>query len=311
MNSHLFHALTLAFCASLRSALAADFDVRDEAEFRKVVAPEARLEKLATGMKFTEGPVWLAQDGGFLVFSDIPANELKKWTFAGGLTTFRNPSQNANGNTVDRAGRLISCEHSGRRVAVLEKNGTLQTLVDRHDGKRFNSPNDAVVKSDGTVWFTDPTYGLPRGEPKEQEGNFVFRFDPQTKVTTIVGRGFDMPNGLCFSPDEKKLYVADSGKPKHIRAFEVQSDGTLKGGEAFCQIDQGVPDGIRCDEAGRVYSSTGDGVQIFGPEGKLLGRILVPESPANLCFGGADGKTLFITAPTSLYSIPVKVKGAK
>jgi len=292
-------------------AVAADFEVRDEAEFKKIVPPDAKLEKLATGMKFTEGPVWLAQDGGYLVFSDIPANELKKWTPTSGLTTFRSPSQNANGNTVDREGRLITCEHSGRRVSILEADRALETLVDRHDGKKFNSPNDAVVKSDGTVWFTDPPYGLPRSETKEQGGNFVFRFDPKTKSTSIVVKDFDMPNGLCFSPDEKKLYVADSGKPHHIRAFEVQPNGTLTGGGVFCQIDQGVPDGIRCDEAGRVYSSAGDGVQIFGPDGKLIAKILVPESPANLCFGGNDGKTLFITARTSLYAIPVLIKGAK
>lgn len=296
---------------SLCSSFAADFDPQIEAGFRKIVAPDARLVKHATGMKFTEGPVWVPQDGGYLVFSDIPANELKQWTTTSGLATFRAPSQHANGNTVDREGRLITCEHSGRRLSVLEAGGTLRTLVDRHDGKKFNSPNDAVVKSDRTVWFTDPTYGLPQGEPKEQEGNFVFRFDPQSKATTIVARDFDMPNGLCFSPDEKKLYVADSGKPRHIRVFGVQPDGTLTGGTVLCQIDQGVPDGIRCDEAGRVYSSAGDGVQIFGPDGKLIGRILVPESPANLCFGGMDGRTLFITARTSLYSIPLKVKGAK
>ena len=297
--------------ASLCFARAANFDVRDEAEFKKIVASDAKLEQLATGMSFTEGPVWLTKDGGCLVFSDIPANELKKWTVLGGLTTFRTPSYNANGNTVDRAGRLISCEHSGRRVSILEKDGMLKTLVDRHDGRKFNSPNDAVVKSDGTVWFTDPPYGLPRGETKEQQGSFVFRFDPITKATAIAVQDFDMPNGLCFSPDEKKLYAADSGQPRHIRVFDVQKDGLLSGGAVFCQIDQGVPDGIRCDTDGRVWSSTGDGVHIFAPDGNLIGKILVSESPANLCFGGHDGKTLFITARTSLYSIPVLVKGAR
>lgn len=311
MNSHLFPAATLALLAPLCSALSADFDVRNEAEVKKIVAPDAKLKQVATGMTFTEGPVWLARDGGFLVFSDIPQNELKKWSAKDGLTIFRTPSHNANGNTVDREGRLISCEHSGRRVAILDKDGTLKTLVDRHDGKKFNSPNDAIVKSDGTIWFSDPTYGLPKGETKEQEGNFVFRFDPKTNATAIVARGFDMPNGLCFSPDEKQLYVADSGKPRHIRVFDVKADGSLSGGGVICQIDQGVPDGIRCDEGGRIWSSAGDGVHIFGPDGKLIGKILVPESPANLCFGGKDGKTLFITARTSLYSIPLKVGGAR
>ena len=289
---------------------AAEVEIRDATEFHKVVAPDAKLTKLAGGMKFTEGPVWLTQDGGSLVFSDIPANELKRWTAKSGLTTFRSPSQHANGNTLDRAGHLVTCEHSGRRVSIQVKDGTLCTLVAHFAGKKFNSPNDAVVKSDGTIWFTDPPYGLPKGKTKEQAGNYVYRFDPKTTAPTIVVKDFDMPNGLCFSPDEKKLYVADSGQPHHLRAFEVQPDGTLTGGAVFCQIDKGVPDGIRCDANGRVYSSAGDGVHVFSPEGKLIGKILTPETPANLCFGGADGQTLFITAQTSLYSIPLRVKGA-
>ena len=298
---------TLVTLAPAWLAAAADFDIRDETEFKKIVAADVKLVKLAGEMKFIEGPVWLERDGGFLVFSDIPSDELKKWTAKDGLTTFRKPSANANGNTLDGQGRLVSCEHSGRRVSVLEKDGTLRTVADQCGGKKFNSPNDAVVKSDGTVWFTDPPYGLPKGATKEQEGNYVFRFDPKTKTATIVAKDFDMPNGLCFSPDEKKLYVADSGKPKHIRVFDVQTDGTLTGGAVFCQIDKGGPDGIRCDAQGRIFSSAGDGVHIFAPYGKLIGKILAPESPANLCFGGKDGKTLFITARTSLYSIPLLV----
>ncbi len=305
-----FHLTPLAFFTALSLAQAASFDVRDAGDFNKVVAPDAKLTKLAGDMKFTEGPVWLAKDGGYLVFSDIPANELKQWTAKGGLSTYRQPSQNANGNTLDRAGKLVSCEHSSRRVSVQEPDGTVRTLVDRFDGKKFNSPNDAVVKSDGTVWFTDPPYGLPKGETKEQAGNYVYRFDPKTKTTTLVAKEFDMPNGLCFAPDETRLYVADSGKPRHIRVFDVQPDGTLTGGAVFCQIDQGGPDGIRCDASGRIFSSAGDGVHIFSTDGKLIGKILVPEGPANLCFGGADGQTLFITARTSLYSIPLLVKGA-
>jgi len=298
--------LTAAACA----LCAADFDVRDEAEFGKIVAANARLQKLATDLQFTEGPVWVAADGGCLVFSDIPADELKKWTAKDGLTTFRKPSQNANGNTADRQGRLVTCEHSGRRVSLLEKDGKLVTLVDQFAGKKFNSPNDVDVKSDGTVWFTDPDYGL-RGQPHDYEGCFVFRFDPKTKVLTVQAKDFDKPNGIAFSPDEKKLYVADSGQPHHIRVFDVQADGTVKGGAVFCTIDKGVPDGLRCDATGRVWSSAGDGVHVFGPDGKLIGKILVPETPANLCFGGADGKTLFITARKSLYSILVRVKGAR
>ncbi len=310
-NRRPFFLTILVFFIALRLAPAAGLDVRDAAEFNQIVAPDAKLTKLAGDMKFTEGPVWLAQDGGCLVFSDIPANELKRWTAKSGLTTFRQPSQNANGNTVDRSGRLVTCEHSGRRVRVQEPDGVVRTLVERFDGKRFNSPNDVVVKSDGTVWFTDPPYGLPKGATKEQDGNYVYRFDPKANVTSIAAQGFDMPNGLCFSPDEKKLYVADSGKPRHIRVFNVQGDGNLTDGAVFCQIDKGGPDGIRCDAQGRIFSSAGDGVQVFGPDGKLIGKILVPESPANLCFGGSDGQTLFITARSSLYSIPLLVQGAK
>ncbi|MFN7140545.1 MAG: SMP-30/gluconolactonase/LRE family protein [Limisphaerales bacterium] len=259
-------------------------------------------------MKFTEGPVWVKKDGGYLVFSDIPSDELKRWTRKEGLTTYRKPSANANGNTVDKRQNLISCEHSGRRVAI-EEGGSLKTLVDRYEGKRFNSPNDPVVKSDGTIYFTDPDYGLGKGT-REIEGNYVYRYDPKTKIVTALVKDFDKPNGLCFSPDEKKLYIADSGKPRHIRVFDVQPDGTLANGKVFSEIDKGVPDGIRCDTKGRLWSSAGDGVHIFSPDGSLIGKILVPEGPANLCFGGPKGNTLFITARTSLYSIPVSVKGA-
>ena len=293
----------------LLAAESEPFLIKNEAQFKKCVAADARVEKLAGGMGFTEGPAWHPE--GFLVFSDIPNNELKKWTQAGGLTTFRKPSQNVNGNTIDRQGRLVSAEHGARRVSVTEKDGTIKSLVADYQGKKFNSPNDVAVKSDGTVWFTDPPYGLPKGEKKEQEGNYVFRYDPKNGQTSIVSTNHDMPNGLAFSPDEKKLYVADSGQPRHIRVYDVKPDGTLGGGGEFCKIDKGGPDGIRCDTEGRVWSSAGDGVHIFAPDGALIGKILTPEGPANLGFGGADGKTLFITARKSLYSIPVLVGAAQ
>jgi len=304
------HIALPCLLATSAAFAAGTFDVRDTEAFARCVDTNAVLQKLATGMKFTEGPVWVPRDGGYLVFSDIPANELKRWTAKDGVTTFRNPSQNANGNTVDAQGRLITCEHSGRRLSRLEPDGTLHALVEKWEGKRFNSPNDAVVAQNGAIYFTDPDYGLG-GNPREIDGCWVLRFDPTTRNLRVLVKDFDKPNGIALSPDGKRLYVADSGKPRHLRVFEVSADGGVENGKVFAGIDKGGPDGIRCDAEGRVWSSAGDGVQIFGPDGKLIGKILVPDSPANLCFGGADGKTLFITARTSLYSIPVRVTGVK
>lgn len=285
------------------------FQIVDQAEFDKVVASQAEVKKLAGGMRFVEGPQWVPSDGGFLVFSDIPANQLKKWSETSGLSVFRDPSNNANGNTLDREGRLITCEHGARRVSRTEKDGTVIKLVDEFAGRKLNSPNDVAVKTDGTIWFTDPDYGLGQ-RAKEQEGNYVYRFDPRSPADILpVVKDFDKPNGICFSPDEKRLYVADSGQPRHIRVFDVQPDGTVANGRVFAKIDKGGPDGIRCDVDGRIWSSAGDGVHVFSPDGKLIGKILVPESPANLAFGGKDDKTLYITARTSLYSIPVLVQG--
>jgi gluconolactonase len=296
---------------------AADFEATQPAEFARCIPAGAKVEKLAGGFAFVEGPVWV-KSGAYLVFSDIPKDELMKWSPAEGVARYRQPSGNANGNTLDLQGRLLSCEHSGRRIAVRETDGSLKTLVDAFEGRKFNSPNDVVVRSDGTVWFTDPEYGLKRDPEtrkvvgREQAGNYVYRFDPKTGRVTAVVKDFVQPNGLAFSPDERLLYVADSGAPKPapIRVFGVQADGTLDAGRVFCAPDNGAPDGIRVDRDGRVWSSSGDGVQIFGPDGKRVGRILLPESAANLCFGGPEGKTLFMTARTSLYSVPVLVAGA-
>jgi gluconolactonase len=272
----------------------------------EIVPAGATAEKVAGNMNFTEGPAWITDH---LIFSDIPANELKRWSEKDGVSTFRSPSENTNGNTVDREGRLISCQHTARRVIRTEPDGSITVLADQYQGKKLNSPNDAVVKSDGTIYFTDPTYGIDR-KLKEQPHNHVFRLNPETKELTAVATDFDQPNGLCFSPDEKRLYVADSGRPHHVRAFDVQPDGTLAHSRVFCTITPGAPDGIRADAQGNLYSTAGNGVQVFSPDAQPLALIPTPESPANCAFGGPDFQTLFMTARTSLYRIHLNVKGA-
>ncbi|MBM4018265.1 MAG: SMP-30/gluconolactonase/LRE family protein [Planctomycetes bacterium] len=284
-------------------------EVLDEA-MKAVASPDAQVRPIAQGLKFTEGPTWYEAEK-CLLFSDIPADTIYKWTEAEGLKPWRQPSRNTNGNTVDRQGRLVSCEHSGRAIVRIGKDGKAETLCSAYQGKKLNSPNDVVVRSDGAIWFTDPPYGIPKGEQKEQEKNLVFRLDPGAKEPVAVAEDFDRPNGLAFSPDEKFLYVADSGKPRHVRRFKVKADGTLEGGEVFVAITPGGPDGIRCDSQGRLFSSAGDGVQVFSPEGKLLGKIRTPEAAANLCFGGPDFRTLFITARTGVWAVNLVVAGAK
>ncbi len=289
------------------AAPAADFEVNDQAEFKKLFPAGAKVERLGTGMKFIEGPVWMP--AGFLVFSDIPANELKRWQPGKPIETFRSPSNAANGNTLDLQGRLVTAEQAAHRISRTGKDGSVVGIVDSFEGKPFNSPNDVVVKSDGAFWFTDPAYGL--GQRKQElPGEYVYRYDEKTRSLTVVAKDLHKPNGLAFSPDEKKLYIADSGKPHHIRVYPVLADGTLGEGSVFAVIDKGGPDGIRCDAAGRVWSSSGDGAQIFAPDGHLITRVLLPETAANLAFGGPKGTTLFLTARTSLYSVPTKVTGA-
>ena len=277
-------------------------EIVDQSAADKLLPKGAAVEKLAGGLRFVEGPVWINEDGGYLVFSDIPANELKRWDRASGVRTFRSPSGNANGNTLDREGRLLSAEQQVGRISRTEKNGAIATVVDAFEGAKLSSPNDVVVRRDGTIWFTDPTYGIG-SRKQETPGNYVYRFDPASSRITAVVRDAVMPNGLCFSHDERTLYVADSGKPRHIRAFVVDAKGGLDAGRVFATIDKGGPDGIKCDEFGNVWSSTGDGVQVFSPDGRLIARILLPESAANLAFGGPQGRTLFMTARTSLYAI--------
>jgi gluconolactonase len=308
------------------NAMAQAFEVRDEVEWRRIVPAGAVVERVAEGFRFTEGPVWSSAEGGYLLFSDIPASRIYKYTPQTGAQVWREPSHNANGNTRDNDGRLISCHHGTRIVTRTNADGSVETLAERYQGKRLNSPNDVVVHSDGSIWFTDPPYGLPKQtEGKELDKQHVFRLDPQTRELTSVIADFSRPNGLCFSPDEKKLYIADSDpKISHIRVFDVTPDKRLTNGRIFCKLDKGVPDGIRVDVDGRLYSSAGDGVHVFAPSGALIGKILMPqlpdpkdpaktiqESPANLRFGGPDNKTLFLTARTSLYTIRLNVAGAE
>jgi gluconolactonase len=297
-------------------AAADDFVVVDQAALNKLVAPGAKLEKVASGMKFIEGPVWFESDGGYLVFSDIPNNRLHRWSAAGGLSVFRQPSNNSNGNTRDREGRLVSCEHGSRQVTRTEADGTVTVLARDYQGKRLNSPNDVVAKSDGTIWFTDPPYGLrDQKVGKELDKQYVFRLDPSGALTAVAS-DFVRPNGLCFSPDEKKLYIADSAGPwdgqatAWVRVFDVAADNTLSGGQQFCKIDKGVPDGMRVDEQGNLWCTAGDGVRIYSPSGAHVGTILCPETPANCAFGGSDGRTLFMTSNTSLYTIPTLTRDA-
>ena len=295
--------------------------------FAKVVRDDAQVLRLAGGFGFIEGPTWTDRDGGYLLFSDIPRNQIHRFVGVGsGPSVYREPTGNTNGNTRDADGRLLSCEHSGRRVAIENDAGVRTTVVDHFEGKRLNSPNDVVVKSDGTIWFTDPPYGLPPGEAgRELDRNHVFRFDPRDGSLTSVTDDFDRPNGLCFSPDESRLYIADSSRRAHIREFHVDDHGHLHRGRVFCTIETGVPDGIRCDVDGRVWSSAGDGVHVFDAAGDLIGRIVTPLAPsrsdasvmapetvANLCFGGGGPTVsrLYLTACTSLYAIDVLVRGA-
>jgi gluconolactonase len=294
--------------------------------FRRLIARNMRLLQLWTGAAWTEGPVYFA-DGDVLLFSDIPNDRILRFVpdhtgLEGTVSVYRHPSSNANGHTRDRQGRLVSCEHGARRVTRTELDGRISVLADRHAGRRLNSPNDVVVKSDDTVWFTDPTYGIlsdlegHRGEP-EYDGAYVFCFDPRTGDLRVVADDFVAPNGLAFSPDERLLYVADTGAshrpdgPRHIRRFAVDERNRLTGGEVFVVCDAGRFDGFRLDTGGRLWAGANDGVHCLGPSGDLLGKILVPEVVSNVSFGGPKRNRLFITATTSLYAVYTQVNGVQ
>ena len=285
--------------------------------FGTYVLRNAPLKQLATGFDWVEGPVWCG-DAGCLLFSDIPNNRILRWTPGAGISTFRAPSNYSNGHTRDRLGRLVSCEHGTRRVTRTEWDGQITVIADSFQGKRLNSPNDVVVHSDGSIWFTDPHYGIMsdyEGFRSEQELPCqVYRVDPDGTIAAVL-TDFACPNGLCFSPDESRLYVADTGRmlhpdPQHIRVFDVDRS-KLTGGRVFHQIAPGCADGIRVDTDGNLWSSAGDGVHCIAPDGHLMGRILVPEVVSNICFGGRAKHQLFITASTSLYAITLNRTGAQ
>ena len=295
------------------------FEIFDET-FSDCLIGHARVDRLWTGARWSEGPAWFAA-GRYLVWSDIPNNRLLRWDEADGtVSVFRNPSNNANGNTVDTQGRLLSCEHLTRRVTRTEHDGSISVLADQYQGRRLNSPNDLVVKSDGSIWFTDPSYGIMmdyEGEraDSEQDGCHVYRIDAKTHQVTRVESDYVKPNGLAFSSDEKHLYIADTGGthqrggPAHIRKHALQDDGSLSDGHVIAVCDAGFYDGFRLDSNDRLWTSAADGVHCLSSDGKLLGKVQIPEFVANVCFGGSKLNRLFICGTTSLYSVYLNVNG--
>lgn len=281
----------------------------------------AAIECLYTGGRWMEGPVWFG-DGRYLVWSDIPNNRMLRWTEeTGAVSVFRSPANNSNGNTRDRQGRLVTCEHLTRRVTRTEVDGKITVLLDQFEGRRLNAPNDVVVDRQGAIWFTDPGYGILsdyEGDQSEFElPTAVYRIDPVTGQATVVANDFDRPNGLCFSPDESRLYIVDTGAPQHIRAFDVIDGQRLRGGQVLIDMAPGGSDGIRTDRDGNLWVSAGwvgagfDGVHCLTPQGELIGRIHLPEVCSNLCFGGVKKNRLFMTASQSLYALYVNTTGAQ
>ncbi len=301
--------------------LTASFEVIDP-RFRSLALPYVHVEKLYTGCRWAEGPAWFAA-GRYLVWSDIPNDRVLRWDETdGSVSVFRQPAMNSNGHTVDLQGRLVSCEHRRRCVTRTEFDGKYTVLADRCDGRRLNSPNDVVVKSDGSIWFSDPSYGIDSdyegdASPSEIGACNVYRIDPATGRVAIVASDFVQPNGLAFSPDESLLYISDTGLthkvdgPHHVRRFEVSADGcSISGGEVFVICPVGLHDGFRVDVHGNLWASAGDGVHCIASDGAVLGKIRIPESVANVCFGGPKLNRLFICGTTSLYSVFVNSRAA-
>jgi len=292
-----------------------------DSRFRSCVLPNASLESLGEGFAWLEGPVWFG-DQDALIVSDLPNDRLLRWTPESGISVFRRPSHFINGNTRDRQGRLLSCSHRRRAILRTEWDGGITVLADRYRGKRLNSPNDIVCRSDGSIWFTDPTYGINTDyEGGKQESELppqVYRLDPASGELSMVADDFEGPNGLAFSPDETRLYIAETGTQfdanptRHIRVFDVASDGTRLGpSRVFHKVTPGYADGFRTDVDGNLWSSAGDGVHCISPEGILLGSIRLPHAVSNLCFGGRNRSRLFICASHTLYSVYTNQRGAE
>jgi len=301
--------------------LTASFEVVDP-RFSQLALPYINVEKLYTGCRWAEGPAWFAA-GRYLVWSDIPNDRMMRWDETdGSVSVFRHPAMHSNGNTVDALGRLVTCEHLTRCVSRTEFDGKRTVVADRYGGKRFNSPNDVVVKGDGSVWFTDPSYGIDSdyegdAAPSEIGARNVYRVDAASGRVTIVASDFVQPNGLAFSPDESLLYIVDTGLthrddgPRHVRRFKVSADGTsISGGEVLATCPVGVYDGFRVDTHGNLWLSAGDGVHCHASDGSLLGKVLIPEAVSNVCFGGLKLNRLFVCATTSLYSVFLNTRAA-
>ncbi len=301
--------------------LTPSFEIVDE-RFERLVHENAHLDKLYEGCRWAEGPAYLPA-GKYLVWSDIPNDRVMRFDETdSSVSVFMAPAMNHNGHFVDREGRLVACEHRGRCISRIEHDGSRKVLADRFEGKKLNSPNDLVVKSDGSIWFSDPTYGVDSdyegdAAPSEIGASNVYRLDPQSGELTAVATDFVKPNGLAFSPDERLLYVADTGTthvkngPRHIRVAELSADGRSLGpAQLFATCTVGLFDGFRLDTNGNLWTSAGDGVHVYAPDGALIGKIKVPEVVANLCFGGPKRNRLYICATTSLYAIYVNARGA-
>ena len=290
-------------------------EIRDE-KFRAVVGDDVEIEEVGSGFEFTEGPIWNCVER-HLIFSDIPGNIMRLWRPDGSIETWRQPSNMANGNTYDGEGRVVTCEHATSRVTRTESDGSVTALATHYGDKELNSPNDIVVKSSGSIYFTDPSFGRMEyfGQPREQQLSFqgAYRLDPESRELTLLVDDFDQPNGLCFSLDESQLFINDTMRA-HIRVFDVNVEGVLENGRVWAEVTggrDGAPDGMKVDSEGNLYVTGPGGIHVFDPDAACLGVIKMPQGCANFCWGDDDLKSLFVTASTSLYRVRVQVAGRR